>query len=72
MFPVSIFGGIFAGLAEVGKPHLTFACNAGVAVLAVFFLSFSRFPPAGSTRVSDEEDEEHLEEQQEIVPGDGK
>jgi len=72
MSPVSIFGAVFAGLAEVGKTHLTFACNAGVAVLAVFFLSFSRFPPAGSTRVLDGQEDDNLEEQQEIVPGDGK
>lgn len=50
---MSIFGAVFAALAEIGKPHLVFICNAGVAVLAVFVLAFARFPPTGATRVVD-------------------
>jgi MFS family permease len=50
---VSIFGAVFAALAEIGKPHLVFICNAGVAVFAVFVLAFSRFPPAGAIRIVD-------------------
>jgi hypothetical protein len=66
---VSVFGFVFSALAEIGKPHLVFICNAvsisylsyasmstnstsqGVAVLAVFILAFSRFPPKDSKRI---------------------
>lgn len=88
---VSIFGNVYAGLADIGKPNLTFACNAvcapilvssnpwltyttqAFALVAVFFLAFSQFPPAGSKRVSEEtRDEDAAEEQHETVPADGK
>jgi MFS family permease len=49
---VGVFGLAFAALAEVGKSHLTFVCNAAVALLGFVVLLFSRFPPKGSHRVS--------------------
>jgi hypothetical protein len=54
---VSIFGGVFATLAEHGVPHLVFVCNASVAVLAVIILAFARFPPQGAELIvaSDEQ-----------------
>ncbi|KAF2017825.1 hypothetical protein BU24DRAFT_345018 [Aaosphaeria arxii CBS 175.79] len=50
-----IFGLIFAALASVGKTHLVFACNAGVALIGFIVLCFSRFPPEGSTRLIEED-----------------
>lgn len=47
----AVFGLAFAALAEVGKSHLTFLCNAAVALLGFTVLLFSRFPPKGSRRV---------------------
>ncbi|KAK0614381.1 major facilitator superfamily domain-containing protein [Immersiella caudata] len=47
------FGFIFAALAEVGKPHLTFFCNAAIALLATFVLMFSHLAPADSHRVGE-------------------
>lgn len=47
----AVFGMAFAALAEVGKSHLTFVCNAAVALLGFTVLLFSRFPPKGSRRV---------------------
>ncbi|KAL1304420.1 hypothetical protein AAFC00_003418 [Neodothiora populina] len=64
---LSIFGAVFASLAEVGKTHLTFACNAGIAIVAVGFLVFCHFPPLGSTRVSDEQEEENVDGESEEV-----
>jgi MFS family permease len=49
---VGVFGLAFAALAEVGKSHLTFVCNAAVALLGFVVLLLSRFPPKGSHRVS--------------------
>ncbi|KAF2113914.1 major facilitator superfamily domain-containing protein [Lophiotrema nucula] len=46
----AVFGLIFAALAEVGKAHLTFLCNAGIALVGFMILVLSRFPPDGSTR----------------------
>jgi MFS family permease len=47
----AVFGLVFAALAEVGKIHLVFVCNAAVALLGFVVLLFSRFPPKGSRRV---------------------
>jgi MFS family permease len=47
----AVFGLVFAALAEVGKIHLVFLCNAAVALLGFVVLLFSRFPPKGSRRV---------------------
>ncbi|KAK0634230.1 major facilitator superfamily domain-containing protein [Bombardia bombarda] len=49
-----LFGFVFAALAQVGKPHLTFYCNAAIALIATGVLLFSNFPPAGSTLVEEE------------------
>ncbi|KAL2160689.1 hypothetical protein VTH06DRAFT_885 [Thermothelomyces fergusii] len=43
-----LFGFVFAALAKVGKPHLTFFANAAIALLASAVLLLSRFPPDGS------------------------
>jgi MFS family permease len=47
----AVFGLAFAALAEIGQTHLTFICNAAVALLGFVVLLFSRFPPKGSRRV---------------------
>ncbi|KAF1926704.1 uncharacterized protein M421DRAFT_66985 [Didymella exigua CBS 183.55] len=47
----AVFGLVFAALAEVGKIHLIFLCNAAVALLGFTVLLFSHFPPNGSRRV---------------------
>jgi MFS family permease len=49
---VGVFGLVFSALAEVGKSHLVFICNAAVALLGFIVLLFSRFPPPGSRRVT--------------------
>lgn len=46
-----VFGLIFSAFATIGKPYLTFTCNAGVAVLAFAVLFCAKFPPRGSKRV---------------------
>lgn len=50
---MSVFGLVFSYLAEIGKPHLVFVVNASIAVLAVAILTFSSFPPVGSSKVKD-------------------
>lgn len=52
-----LFGAIFAAFATIGRPELTFVCNAGVALLAFVVLLFARFPPDGSRRAAEVEDE---------------
>lgn len=52
---LGVFGMIFAALAEVGRPELTFACNGAVALLAFTVLLFARFPPDGSRRAAEVE-----------------
>ncbi|PSN62350.1 MFS general substrate transporter [Corynespora cassiicola Philippines] len=47
----AVFGSVFAALAEIGKAHLVFVCNASVAFLGFCVLLMSRFPPEGSTQV---------------------
>jgi hypothetical protein len=51
---MSAFGEVFALFAEMGKPHLIFICNAGVAVFAVAILLLCRFPPQDT--VQEDED----------------
>ncbi|KAF2818507.1 MFS general substrate transporter [Ophiobolus disseminans] len=46
----AVFGLVFSALANVGKSHLVFICNASVALLAFIILCLSRFPPQGSKR----------------------
>ncbi|KAF9734169.1 hypothetical protein PMIN03_011468 [Paraphaeosphaeria minitans] len=48
---ISVFGFVFAALAEVGKTHLVFVCNAGVALIGFIALLFSHFPPDGAKRI---------------------
>lgn len=56
---LSLFGFLFSALSELGQAHLTFFCNAAVAVLAMLVLLFSHFPPASSELVDDDaEDDE--------------
>ncbi|KAI0206976.1 major facilitator superfamily transporter [Astrocystis sublimbata] len=50
-----LFGLIFAAFSEIGKPNLTFFCNAGIAVLGFMVLSLARLPPVDSKRVDDDE-----------------
>lgn len=59
----SLFGLVFSGFAEVGRPNLTFAVNGAVAVVGFVVLLFARFPPAGAIRYlkSDEEEEDEEE-----------
>ncbi|KAI4706798.1 hypothetical protein J4E89_008494 [Alternaria sp. Ai002NY15] len=47
----AVFGVAFAALAEAGQSHLTFICNAAVALLGFIVLLLSRFPPKGSCRI---------------------
>ncbi|KAL2130239.1 hypothetical protein VTI74DRAFT_6716 [Chaetomium olivicolor] len=49
-----LFGFVFAALAQVGKPHLTFFANAAIALLAATVLLFSRFRPKGSKVIEDD------------------
>ncbi|KAH8651008.1 hypothetical protein BX600DRAFT_483561 [Xylariales sp. PMI_506] len=55
---VGIFGSLFSAFAEIGQTHLTFFCNAAIAVVAIVVLTFLHLPPQGSTLVEDEDDEE--------------
>ncbi|KAK3491129.1 major facilitator superfamily domain-containing protein [Neurospora hispaniola] len=55
------FGFVFAALAEAGKPHLTFYCNAILAMIAASVLIFSRFPPSGSELIEADDAEEHVD-----------
>ncbi|KAK1774365.1 major facilitator superfamily domain-containing protein [Copromyces sp. CBS 386.78] len=54
------FGFVFAALAKAGKPHLTFYCNAILAMIAASVLIFSRFPPNGSELIEGDDAEEHV------------
>jgi hypothetical protein len=57
------FGALFAAFAAIGRPELTFLCNAGVAVLAFIVLVFARYPPKDSRRIAELEESENLEQQ---------
>jgi len=46
----SLFGIVFSVFAEIGRPNLTFAVNAAVAVVGFVVLLFARFPPDGAVR----------------------
>ncbi|RWA07362.1 hypothetical protein EKO27_g7746 [Xylaria grammica] len=46
-----LFGLIFAAFSEMGKPSLTFFCNAGIAVFGFVVLFIARFPPVNSKRI---------------------
>jgi MFS family permease len=53
----SLFGLVFSGFAEIGRPNLTFAVNGGVAVIGFLVLLFARFPPDGAVRYTKEDSE---------------
>jgi len=56
-----IFGMVFSAFADLGRPNLTFACNAAIAVVGFVILMFARFPREGSTRwVTGDDDDEEL------------
>ena len=55
---VSLFGLVFSAFAEVGRPNLTFAVNAAVAVVGFAVLLFARFPPDGAVRYGKDEGQE--------------
>ncbi|KAK9786703.1 putative Major facilitator superfamily (MFS) profile domain-containing protein [Seiridium cardinale] len=57
-----LFGLIFAAFSEMGKPRLTFFCNAGFALVATAVLFLSRFPPPGSKRMDEEVENERSAE----------
>ncbi|KAI0544986.1 hypothetical protein F4679DRAFT_562660 [Xylaria curta] len=57
LLTMGLFGFIYSSFADIGKPYLTFYCNAAVAIVAVLILLFSRFPPLGSEIVVDAESE---------------
>ncbi|KAL2137750.1 hypothetical protein VTI28DRAFT_8385 [Corynascus sepedonium] len=50
----ALFGFVFAALAQIGKPRLTFFANAGIALLASGVLLLSRFPLDGSQPVDND------------------
>ncbi|KAI7280393.1 hypothetical protein KC345_g4787 [Hortaea werneckii] len=52
----SLFGVVFAGFAERGTAHWTFAVNAGIAGLGWVVLLGARFPREGSRRVGGREE----------------
>ena len=51
------FGVVYAGFSKIGRPELTFICNAGVALIGFGVLLMTRFPPEGSHRLEKEGDE---------------
>ncbi|GAB1312585.1 hypothetical protein MFIFM68171_02795 [Madurella fahalii] len=51
-----LFGFVFAALANLGRPHLTFFVNAAIAFLAAGVLLSSRFPPEGSILIAENDD----------------
>ncbi|KAI1494160.1 major facilitator superfamily domain-containing protein [Biscogniauxia mediterranea] len=52
-----LFGLVFAAFSEMGRPSLTFFCNAGFAVLGFTVLFLARFPPENSKRIDENESE---------------
>ncbi|WPH02577.1 Hypothetical protein R9X50_00544200 [Acrodontium crateriforme] len=63
MATTGAFGVIFSAFAEIGRPNLTFTCNAAFAAVGFIVLLLARFPPDGARRFVDGEDET------EIAPG---
>ncbi|KAI0465870.1 hypothetical protein F4859DRAFT_507772 [Xylaria cf. heliscus] len=57
---MGLFGFIFSSFADIGKSHLTFYCNAAVAIVGVTILLFSRFPPPGSEIIAQRTESEPL------------
>ncbi|ORY70446.1 uncharacterized protein BCR38DRAFT_471739 [Pseudomassariella vexata] len=46
---LGVFGFVFSIFSDMGKAYLTFYCNAGVALIAIAILLFSRLPPKNSS-----------------------
>ncbi|KAI1262618.1 major facilitator superfamily transporter [Xylariaceae sp. FL1019] len=60
MLTQGVFGLIFAAFSSMGKPSLTFFCNAGCAAFASAVLFLARLPPANSERIDDDNGDEDL------------
>ncbi|RYC64684.1 hypothetical protein CHU98_g1511 [Xylaria longipes] len=58
-----LFGLIFAAFSDMGKPSLTFFCNAGIAVLGFLVLFIARLPPVNSKRIDGDKVRPDLETQ---------
>ena len=56
----SVFGLIFSGFAELGKPNLTFAVNGAFAVVGFVALMSARFPPNGAVRYTKTDDHNEI------------
>lgn len=55
LMSTSVFGLIFSAFAELECVNLTFAVNAGIAVVGFAVLMFARFPPEGAERWVEED-----------------
>ncbi|KAI0146215.1 major facilitator superfamily domain-containing protein [Xylariaceae sp. FL1272] len=60
MLTQGVFGVIFAAFSGMGKPSLTFFCNAGCAAFASSVLFLARLPPVNSRRIDDDDGDEDL------------
>ncbi|XXH03310.1 hypothetical protein Hte_009708 [Hypoxylon texense] len=56
-----LFGLIFAAFSEMGKPSLTFFCNAGFAIFGFVVLFMAYLPPANSKRIDGDDSETEIE-----------
>ncbi|KAL7623530.1 hypothetical protein AAE478_007213 [Parahypoxylon ruwenzoriense] len=56
-----LFGLIFAAFSEVGRPSLTFFCNAGFAVIGFSVLFMAYLPPENSKRINEDDSETETE-----------
>ncbi|OAP55151.1 hypothetical protein AYL99_10851 [Fonsecaea erecta] len=54
-----VFGVIFAAFASIGRTELVFTCNAAVALIGFGVLLFARFPPEGSRRLDQKDEDEN-------------
>ncbi|KAI8623150.1 major facilitator superfamily transporter [Xylariaceae sp. FL1651] len=61
-----LFGLIFAAFSEMGRPSLTFFCNAGIAILGCAVLFIARLPPLNSERIDESDAQSDLETEFEI------
>lgn len=60
---LGLFGFVFSALAATGQSHLTFYCNGAVAIVAMFVLMLSHFPPLDSELVDDAAEDEYEDEE---------
>ncbi|KAI1104356.1 major facilitator superfamily domain-containing protein [Jackrogersella minutella] len=56
-----LFGIIFAAFSEVGKPSLTFFCNAGFALFGFTILFMANLPPTNGKRINEDDSETDTE-----------